>query len=710
MKYDRSTNLVTFDLAGSSQRQQEVTAILTVTAYGKEVYRNEFDPCQKNLTQLCPLPQGSFAAADTLTISDSYASMIPSIAFQIPDLDGMAKLELLSNTDDKSLACLQSVVQNGKTADQTSVKYVTAGIAAAALVLSGVSAAGAASAGSGAGPSPNFGDVMFWFQNIAMNGMMSVSYPPVYRSFASNFHWSTGIIPWESMQRSIDTFRADTGGKLDKMSIDYLRNATLVYNSDSSTEGTNSTYSSTTRRSLEWTFGELLRRADVDVDGTTISANATTANSTETAQDKVMHYVDGIQAYVEKLQIPSANTFMTVLLIFCIVIASIAVCILLFKVILEVWSFFASFPKALTGFRKRYWEFLAITIVRLVLILYGTWTLYCMYQFRNGDSWGAHLLAAVTLAVFTGVLSFFAVKIFRLARAEKAADAERAHNLTLNGSGEKPSYEKLFEHKDYMRRYGLFYDQFKSSFWWVFLPLIIYAFAKGAFIALGDGHGLIQTAGQLGCELFLLILLVWNRPYNTKAGNVLNTIIAVVRVLSVACLIIFVEELGIAADTKTVTGVALIVIQSVLTAALAICIAVNAIYVTCKENPHIRKRKEMEKQRDADLTPLGARNSLLGDPMYQGAPDGKGRYSQTPTHDSFTFNDASGQGSTFPLHHMTPAPQHSLHGRSASSHSSSGVGLVGAAAPIAYGEGHDRDHLVQYDEHRHQLPQSRGNY
>lgn len=299
-----------------------------------------------------------------MIIPPSYASMIPAIAFQVPDLDGMAKLELKSSTDDTSLACLQSVVQNGKTADQPGVRYVTVGVAAAALVLSGISAAGAAGAGSGAGPSPNFGDVMFWFQNIAMNGMLSVSYPPVYRSFASNFGWSTGIVPWEDMQRSIDNFRATTGGKLDKMSIDYLLNATLVYTSDSS--ATTSTNSTKTRRALEWTINELFRRS-VEINGTTVAGSPTTTNSTESAaQDKVMSYVDGIQAYVEKLQIPSANTFMTVLLIFCIVIAAIAVCILLFKVILEVWSLFATFPKSLTGFRKRYWGFLASTIVRLV--------------------------------------------------------------------------------------------------------------------------------------------------------------------------------------------------------------------------------------------------------------------------------------------------------------------------------------------------------
>jgi hypothetical protein len=76
-------------------------------------------------------------------------------------------------------------------------------------------------------------------------------------------------------------------------------------------------------------------------------------------------------------------------------------------------------------------------------------------------------------------------------------------------------------------------------------------------------------------------------------------------------------ELGIAQTTQTVTGVVLIVVQSVLTGLLAILIAVNAIIACCKENPHRKRRKEAEKlNRDLDnLTPLDARNSLLNGPM-----------------------------------------------------------------------------------------------
>jgi hypothetical protein len=80
--------------------------------------------------------------------------------------------------------------------------------------------------------------------------------------------------------------------------------------------------------------------------------------------------------------------------------------------------------------------------------------------------------------------------------------------------------------------------------------------------------------------------------------------------------LVFVEELGMSQTTKTVTGLVLVVVQASLTGVLAILIAVNAIIICCKENPHRKKRKEAEKNREIDnLTPLDARNSLLMDPQ-----------------------------------------------------------------------------------------------
>ena len=158
-------------------------------------------------------------------------------------------------------------------------------------------------------------------------------------------------------------------------------------------------------------------------------------------------------------------------------------------------------------------------------------------------------------------------------------------------------------------------------------------FARGCVIAGADGHGLAQAAGQLIVESLLLVMLLWARPYTLKSSTWINITISVVRVLSVVCILVFVEELGMSQTTKTVTGLVLVVVQASLTGVLAILIAVNAIIICCKENPHRKKRKAAgksspppacqhhltapaEKARDLDtLTPLDARNSLLMDPQ-----------------------------------------------------------------------------------------------
>lgn len=517
------------------------------------------------------MPSGSFSAQGSITVPEEYASEIPSIAYSIPDLDGQAKL-VLTSADDDDLACVVSQLSNGRSTSVKSVAWASAGIAAGALAFTGVSAVGAAGHPGASSSSPGFGDVMGWFHTMATNGMLSVSYPTVYTSFSKNFAWSTGLVSWDGLQNSIDSFRKATGGNLTDENLTYLGTLSGSSNSSSTKRGLDMM-----RRSVQ-----LMPRSD---------SNSTSGSSSD---------IDRIKDLAEELMIPSANVFMTVLLIFAIVVGVVIVGILLFKVILELWALYGRFPDKLTNFRKDYWGLMARTITNMILILYSIWVMYCVYQLKNGDSWAAKLLAAVTLAVFTAVLSFFAFRIIWMARKYKKAEGDSAG---------------LFDNKDTWRKYSLFYDNLKKDFWWLFVPVIIYALVKGCIIAGAQGHGLFQSAGQLVCEALLLGLLVWNRPYARKSTMGINITIQIVRVLSVACVLVFVDELGLSQTTKTVTGIVLIVIQSVLTAVLAILIVVNAVISLFRENIHEKRRKEAEKaNRDIDdLTPLDARESLLID-------------------------------------------------------------------------------------------------
>ncbi|KAE8416849.1 hypothetical protein BDV36DRAFT_197182 [Aspergillus pseudocaelatus] len=589
--YTRSTRVVVFDVAGTNEKQQNVTASLSVYAYGNEIYSKSFDPCgsENHVEELCPVPSGAFQATGSQQIPESFASQIPAIAFAIPDLDGQVKLELKSKDDVHDIACIETQLSNGKSAQMPSVTYAAAGVAGAALAMSGLSVIGAAGHPGAASSSPGFGDVMGWFHSMATNGMLSVNYPAVYRSFTKNFAFSTGLIPWGQMQQSIDNFRKSTGGNLTENSYDFLRNATLEFSNGSSTD---------TSSKVKRGFNLIVGAADLSIRDVSTSYSANSTSGEEASDDTVKKVVSGIEAWAEQLTIPQANIFMTCLLIFAIVIAAITVGILLLKVILELWALYGSFPAKLTNFRKDYWGLLARTITNLILLLYGIWVLYCVYQLTGGDSWAAKVLAVVTLVIFTGILIFFGLRIWYVARKYKASQGD--------ASG-------LYEDKETWRKYSLFYDNYKKDYWWLFVPAIVYMFVKGVIIAAGNGHGLIQSAGQLIVEALMLALLLWYRPYVAKSSQWINISIQVVRVLSVACVLIFVEELGLSQTTKTVTGIVLIVVQSALTGILAILIAANAIILCVRENPHAKRRREAKKMnRDIDdLTPLDARESLL---------------------------------------------------------------------------------------------------
>lgn len=179
----------------------------------------------------------------------------------------------------------------------------------------------------------------------------------------------------------------------------------------------------------------------------------------------------------------------------------------------------------------------------------------------------------------------------------------------------------------------------------------------------------------------VLALLIWNRPYERKSGNVINIFIQVVRALSVICILVFVEELGISQTTQTVTGMVLVVLQSVMTGLLALLIGINAIIMCVKANPHRKRRKEAEKlNRDLDnLTPLDARNSLLMDPtkMPMTSYERDAKHPLTREESSDSFSNEAANPYAVPMRPFTPPTQHRRRGSRDSQEN-----LVANAAPL----------------------------
>jgi len=344
------------------------------------------------------------------------------------------------------------------------------------------------------------------------------------------------------MQESIDNFRARTGGNLTTSSTGYLKNSTAALLTRQLSIGTNSS--------------------------TTGSGDLIPSNITRSL---------GIEAYVEQTGIVQENAFMTVFLIACIVILAIIVSVLLFKVILEIWDLCGKYPKSLIGFRKHYWGTIFRTNVILINTFYGIWVLYSIHQFRVGDSWAATLLAALTLAVFSGILIFFAVGIFRAAN----------HHIKYSGSA-----ARLFEDKKIWLKYGLLYNTYRKKTWWFFTPSILYNCIRYALIAALSGRGLAQTVSVLIVEVSMLILVIFLHPFERKRENFVHILTHIVRALLSGAILVFVDELKVQRSTQTIMGFALVIITSVLTVLLVGLLVFNAIYVCCKDNPHRKRRKE----------------------------------------------------------------------------------------------------------------------
>lgn len=66
IQFDRASKKLVFDVSGTNEKEQKVTAILKVNAYGKEVYNQPFDPCDEKtkVDQLCP---GTTSSTSPLT-------------------------------------------------------------------------------------------------------------------------------------------------------------------------------------------------------------------------------------------------------------------------------------------------------------------------------------------------------------------------------------------------------------------------------------------------------------------------------------------------------------------------------------------------------------------------------------------------------------------------------------------------------------------
>jgi hypothetical protein len=132
------------------------------------------------------------------------------IAYKIPDLDGVARMEVIDSTN-TTVACVEAPLSNGQTVAQPAVGWVTAVISGLALLTS-AALSGMGHAMTSAHIAANALTLFAYFQAMAMFGMMAVELPPLALAWSQNFDWAVGILRVGFMQDIFHWYIQATGG------------------------------------------------------------------------------------------------------------------------------------------------------------------------------------------------------------------------------------------------------------------------------------------------------------------------------------------------------------------------------------------------------------------------------------------------------------------------------------------------------------------
>lgn len=298
-----------FNVVGVSSISGYVNAEVDIIAYGYTAFKQPFDPCKQGLQGMCPMNTGQIKNKFNLEVSQDVVKQIPSIAYGVPDLDGVVRIYIKDTKTNVSVACVEAELSNGKTVDQKGVGWATAVVAGLALVASAVTS-GLGHSNTAAHVAANALSLFGYFQAQALIGMTAVSLPPIVMSWTQNFQWTMGIIRVEFLEDICTWYQRATGGtpstllsnlqtasvEVQKRSIDYMHKAYL--------HG----------------YNELSRRSNK-------GAAATSSGNTVV--------VRGIERVGFRARIESTNIFLTGVIFFMVFVTFTAAGVALFKAFCE---------------------------------------------------------------------------------------------------------------------------------------------------------------------------------------------------------------------------------------------------------------------------------------------------------------------------------------------------------------------------------------
>ncbi|CAL9728628.1 flavin carrier protein 1 [Monosporozyma unispora] len=551
-----------------------VLADVDVYAYGFKIISKNFNACDLNWKQFCPVHPGTIQVDSIEYLSKNVTDMIPGIAYRVPDIDAYARI-IVYNNDSIVLACLEIFFSNGKSVAQTGVKWATAVVAGIGLLLSAVlSTFGNSTAASHI--SANTMSLFLYFQSVAVIAMQHVhSVPPIASAWSENLMWSMGLIKIHFMQRIFRWYVDSTGGT-----------ASLYLTSTS--------MSVLTQRSLDYLQNtELFKRA----------ANVLYGNQSTLI-------FRGIKRVAYNMGIENTAVVCTGFTFFVLCGYVLAGFIMICKYSIEV-AMRAGWIKDQTKFfefRHNWRIILKGALLRYIYIGFTQLTILSFWEFTERDSAAVIVIACLFLILSVGLMLWASYRTWFF--------AQRSIQVYNNPAALLYGDEKV------LHKYGFFYTMFNANHYWWNGVLLSYIFVKALFIGFAQASGKTQVLATWILDMAYLAAVIHYKPYLDRLTNILNISMSLVTTINSFLFLFFSDLFGQAYAVSAIMAWVFFIMNAAFSFLLLVMIFAFCGVAIFSKNPDLRfkpakddrtsfQRRSLTTKLDGGEVPDSVANELM---------------------------------------------------------------------------------------------------
>ncbi|GAO14866.1 hypothetical protein UVI_02005910 [Ustilaginoidea virens] len=575
-----------------------------------------YDPCKANIYSMCPLnasvPITAFAA---IPLAPNDVSGIPSIALGIPDLEGLARLQIFANSTQTQIGCFQAAMTNGNSFSQPAPVGSFLGVMVLVALLSSFATAiyGLSIPHMRLHYAHSFSVLVIFdtFQSIFFSGALSVNWPSVLPAWWSNFAWTAGMFANDQIARSVSSF---TGNKANISQVGGA-GSVQINNGGGLSQRIYGRSIPLLQGSGRSPLSSLSRRAAYNASN---PYDYTWSGHPRTPGMPMPGTWPGFAGTLSLVNVPPAEAFTVCVVWLLVILAAVALFVVATKLVLDALSRLKLLKTdGFNYFRGHVWGYTAAALLRTVLVAFFTVMTLCMYQFTLRGSAGPTAVAVMVWLLFFlglgGIAAYACYFRLRHGKYETSPDTLRFERGNVCGRipfiaatrqskiGDEESSQKphLFwtmpfvsvkyvdddpnratVHLDegYVKRFGWLSARYRRTRWWFFAFYLCYQFIRACFIGGGARTPLAQVYGLFIYELVALVVIIKLNPFESNRNTAAAVwMLSISKIVTTGLSIAFLPAFNLNRIIATVLGIIIIVVQGFVVIATLVLIVLGAI-------------------------------------------------------------------------------------------------------------------------------------